>query len=142
MGTVPLRLLWLGVALGAIAAGAVGVVVPVLPTTPFLLVGAYAAARSSPRLHHWLLSHRIFGPFVRDWQAERAVSRRTKLTAFTTMAVSAVVLFFFSPSPWLAGGVTAFMTAVAAWLWTRPEPRTAGLGRPCAGGSGTRVTRR
>jgi len=130
MRTAPLRLLWLGVALGSIAAGALGVVVPVLPTTPFLLVGAYAAARSSPRLHRWLLAHRVFGPFVRDWQAERAVSRRAKLAALVTMTASAVVLFLFAPSPWLAVGVTAFMTAVAAWLWTRPAPRAEGRSSP------------
>jgi uncharacterized membrane protein YbaN (DUF454 family) len=116
------RLLGLALAAVSLALAAVGVVVPVLPTTPFVLVAAFAAARSSPRLHAWILRHRVFGPVVRDWRAHRAVSRRAKATASATMAVSAAVLFLASPSRTLAVAATAFMAAVASWLWLRPEP--------------------
>lgn len=116
------RLLWLALAAVSLALGAVGVVVPVLPTTPFVLVAAYAAARSSPRLHAWILRHRVFGPVVRDWRVHRAVSRRAKATASATMAVSAGVLFLAAPSILIAAAATAFMAAVASWLWLRPEP--------------------
>jgi uncharacterized membrane protein YbaN (DUF454 family) len=63
-----LRILWLVVACAAVAAGAAGILVPGLPTTPFLILGAFAAARSSPRLHAWLLGHRVFGRLIGDWQ--------------------------------------------------------------------------
>ena len=99
-------------------------VVPVLPTTPFLLLAAFAAARSSTRLHSWLLGHRLFGPLITDWQANRTVSRRAKAAATGTMAVSAVVLFTVGPSTWLALAVTALMAIVATWMWLRPEPGT------------------
>jgi uncharacterized membrane protein YbaN (DUF454 family) len=115
------RAFWLVIAVASLALGALGVVVPVLPTTPFVLVAAYAAARSSTRLHTWLLGHRIFGPAIVDWQAHRAVSRRAKLVASGTMAVSAALLFLFTPSTLLAVGVTAFMALVGTWLWLRPE---------------------
>jgi uncharacterized membrane protein YbaN (DUF454 family) len=117
----PVRAFWLVVAAASLGLGATGVVVPVLPTTPFLLVAAYAAARSSTRLHAWLLGHRVFGPAIVDWQAHRAVSRHAKLVASGTMAASAAVLFLFSPSTLLAVGVTAFMALVGTWLWLRPE---------------------
>lgn len=130
--TTPARALWLLLALASLALGAVGIVLPVLPTTPFLLLAAFAAARSSTRLHTWLLGHRVFGPVIRDWQASRAVSRRAKGAASATMSVSAVVLFVFAPSTWLAVGVTALMAAVATWLWLRPEPPRAATGRGAA----------
>jgi uncharacterized membrane protein YbaN (DUF454 family) len=117
----PVRAFWLVVAAASLGLGATGVVVPVLPTTPFLLVAAYAAARSSTRLHAWLLGHRVFGPAIVDWQAHRAVSRRAKLVASGTMAVSAALLFLFTSSTLLAVGVTAFMALVGTWLWLRPE---------------------
>lgn len=120
--TAPVRILWLLLAVTSLALGAVGVVLPVLPTTPFLLLAAFAAARSSTRLHTWLVEHRVFGPPIADWEAGRAVSRRAKTIASAAMAASAAVLFAAAPSLWLAAGVTAFMGAVAAWLWLRPEP--------------------
>ncbi|MCU0941086.1 MAG: YbaN family protein [Hydrogenophaga sp.] len=70
-------LLWLAgtVSLGL---GIVGVVLPGLPTTPFVLLAAACYARASPRLHRWLRAHRLFGPMVRDWETHRSLTRRTK----------------------------------------------------------------
>jgi uncharacterized membrane protein YbaN (DUF454 family) len=118
----PVRALWLVIAVASLSLGAVGVVVPVLPTTPFLLLAAYAAARSSTRLHAWLVGHRLFGPLITDWQENHTVSRRAKATATATMTASAVVLFVVGPSTWLALAVTALMATVATWLWLRAEP--------------------
>ena len=117
----PARALWLALAVACLGVGAAGVVVPLLPTTPFLLVAAYAASRSSARLHAWLLGHRLFGATIRRWQEHRAVARRAKLAASGTMAASAAVLFLVSPAP-LAAAATALMACVGAWLWLRPEP--------------------
>lgn len=120
--TTPTRILWFALALTSLGLGAIGVFLPVLPTTPFLLLAAYAAMRSSTRLHDWLLRHRVFGPLISDWQTHRAVNRRAKVVASATMAASAAVLFTIGPSIWLAMGITALMASVAAWLWLRPEP--------------------
>ena len=67
-----------------------GAVLPVLPTTPFVLAAAWAASRGSTRLHAWLLSHRLFGPMLADWEGSGAVSRRAKRVAVSTMAASSV----------------------------------------------------
>jgi hypothetical protein len=98
------------------------VVVPGLPTVPFVLLATFAAARGSQRLHAWLLAHRQFGPVIRDWQAQGAVSRRAKRLAAAMMAVCAVVMFVTAPKAWMAATGTAIMTVVAVWLWRRPEP--------------------
>lgn len=117
----PVRALWLTLAGVSLGAGALGIVVPLLPTTPFVLVAAYAAAKGSPRLHAWILRHRAFGPIVRDWQAGGAVTRKTKLVALATMSVSAAIAVLVTP-PAAAVAAIGSMTLVGAWLWRRPEP--------------------
>jgi uncharacterized protein len=108
----------------ALALGVVGIVVPGLPTTPFVLLAAWAAARGSTRLHRWMRAHRVFGPLIRDWEAHGAVSRRAKWTATLMMAASAVIFFLTAPRWWMAGIGTAIMALVAIWLWLRPEIRS------------------
>jgi hypothetical protein len=74
-------------------------------------------------LHAWLLAHRRFGPMIRDWQTQGAVSRRSKILAVLTMALCAVVMFLTAPKDWMAATGTSIMAVVAVWLWRRPEPR-------------------
>src|SRR5690606_17437892 len=93
MGTRPrFRWAWWLLAYASLGLGIVGVFVPGMPTTVFILVSAYAAARGSDRLHAWLLAHPRFGPLIRDWRAHGAVSRRAKWMATATMLACAVVL--------------------------------------------------
>lgn len=101
----------------------IGVVLPGVPATVFLLMAAWAAARSSPRLHAWLLDHRLFGPMLRDWENGHCVSRRAKWSAAATMAVGAVVLVWTAYRPWIAAAGIGCMAVVLAWLWRRPEPQ-------------------
>ena len=105
--------------------GVIGVVVPGLPTTPFILLAAWAAARSSPRLHMWLLKHRLFGPMVRDWQHGGAVSRRAKWSATIAMGICGLIIGFTAPRPWMTAVGLGCMALVLAWLWQRPEPAAA-----------------
>ena len=117
------RWAWWLLAYLALGLGIVGIVVPGLPTVPFVLLSAYAAARGSKKLHAWLLAHPRFGPIIRDWQAEGAVSRRAKWLATVMMAAAAIVMFLTAPRWWMAAAGTTIMAVVDAWLWTRPEPR-------------------
>ena len=119
-----LRWAWWLLAWASLALGVVGIVVPGLPTVPFILLSAYAAARGSDRLHAWLLAHRRFGPLIRDWQAHGAVSRRAKWLATATMALASALMFLTAPRWWMAATGTAIMLAVGTWLWCRPEPGT------------------
>lgn len=116
------RWAWWLLAYASLGLGIVGIVVPGLPTVPFVLLSAYAAARGSQRLHRKLLAHAQFGPMIRDWQAHRAVSRRAKVLAVSMMAACAVLLFLTAPRGWMAVAGTAIMAIVGIWLWSRPEP--------------------
>ena len=115
------RILWLTLAYVSLGIGIVGIVLPVLPTTPFVLLSAFAADRGSPRLHAWLLGHRVFGPPIRDWRESRSVSRRGKVAAVTVMSLSLVIMIFAAPLFATVIGGT-IMATVATWLWMRPEP--------------------
>ena len=115
-----LRWAWWLLAWLSLALGVVGIVVPGLPTVPFVLLSAFAAARGSQRLHARLLADPRFGPMIRDWQAHGAVSRRAKWLASSMMAASGALLLAIAP-PLSAGVAIACMGAVAMWLWRRPE---------------------
>ncbi len=117
------RVLWWLLAYASLALGIVGIVVPGLPTVPFVLLAAYAAARGSECLRARLLADPRFGPVIRDWEREGAVSRRAKRLATAMMPICAVLLFATAPRAWMAGIGTLAMALVAAWLWRRPEPR-------------------
>ena len=119
------RWFWLLLAYACLALGVIGIFLPGLPTTPFVLLAAYAAARGSKRLHAWLLAHRVFGPMIRDWEASGAVSRRAKYWAIGTMALCAAVFFLTAPKWWMAATGTGIMGIVGTWLGLRAEPAAA-----------------
>ena len=118
----PVRWLLLAFAVLCLALGIVGIVVPGLPTTVFILMAAWAAARSSPRLYRWLWNHRLFGPLLRNWAQGGKVSRRAKWSAAIVMAISAAILLLVGPRGWVLGVALAGMAGVLLWLWRRPEP--------------------
>ncbi len=103
----------------------VGVIVPGLPTVPFLLVAAWAGARGSNRLHAWLEAHPQFGPSLRAWREEGAVPARAKLLAVVTLLLSWGLLVWHTEAPWVPLGAGLFFTAIAVFLLTRPAPRQA-----------------
>lgn len=70
-----------------VALGAVGAVLPLLPTTPFLLLAAACFAKSSPKCHQWLLSSKLFGPILTNWQQNKCVTKRTKIIALSSIAL-------------------------------------------------------
>jgi uncharacterized membrane protein YbaN (DUF454 family) len=108
-----------------IVLGVIGIVVPVLPTVPFLLVAAWAASRSSPRLHRWLLSHPRFGRPLREWEEAGVVPRGAKWLATVMISISSVAVVVLAPAGWrpLVFLGLAVVVAVLVWLWRRPERR-------------------
>ena len=119
-----MRLLYLAIGWLAVALGAIGALLPVMPTVPFLLVAVWCFSRSSPRLEQWLLNHRTLGPPLTNWRREGAISARAK-----TMAVSLIVAsygFFWyrtQPSPLLAVIVGLVLAGSVTFILTRPLPK-------------------
>ena len=113
--------LWRALALASVGLGMVGVVVPGLPTVPFLLLGAWAAGKGWPRFEAWLLAHPRWGPTIRRWRDHGAVPRRAKWAATVMMLASSVVLVLSAVPTFVKVGVPLLMACVAIWLWRRPE---------------------
>lgn len=122
----PARWLLAAFALLCLVLGLIGVVVPGMPTTVFILLAAWAAARSSPQLHGWLMAHSLFGPMLKDWQNGGTVSRRAKRSATRVMGLCALLLPLTAAPVWVVCLSLGSMGTVLVWLWRRPEPGPAG----------------
>lgn len=106
-----------------VALAIVGVVLPGLPTTPFVLLAAWAASRGSRRLHDWLQDHPRFGPALADWREQRAVSNRAKMLAAALLIVSWAVMLWRGTPGWLLVLLAVLFVGVAGFVLTRPRPR-------------------
>lgn len=116
-----MRLIWVFLGGLFLVLGLVGAVLPVLPTTPFMLLAAGCFAKSSPRLHGWLLQHPTFGPPIRNWEENGAISRPAKRLAVGSM----VAVFGLSALFGLAGQLLfaqgALITIGCLFVLTRPD---------------------
>lgn len=117
-----LRRLWLAGGALSLLLGIVGIALPVLPTTPFVLLAAFCFARGSARWEHWLVNHRHFGPMVRNWRERRAVPLVAKRLATVTMAASSAWAWLTLAAPWRYVPAVCCV-AVAIWLWRLPSSR-------------------
>jgi uncharacterized membrane protein YbaN (DUF454 family) len=105
----------------------IGALVPVMPTTIFLILAAWSFGRSLPRVEAWMLGHPRFGPVLRNWREHGAMPRRAKWMACAGMAFGYVLFFIGSqPGIWLATGVAGLMIGCAVYVVMRPEPKEAG----------------
>lgn len=116
-----IRALWLAGGLVSLALGAMGVFLPLVPTVPFMLLAALCFARSSERLHAWLLSHPTFGLPIADWQERGAISARAKRLATVAVAATFAISVALGLKPWILATQGTVLAAVALFLWTRPD---------------------
>lgn len=89
------RALWLSIGLVCVGLGAIGLVLPILPTTPFLLAAAACFCKSSPRMYNWLLTNKWFGEYIKNYREGRGLPTRTKITALTVLWATIVVSIVF-----------------------------------------------
>ncbi|MCG6121412.1 MAG: YbaN family protein [Microvirga sp.] len=118
-----MRRLYRSAAYASLALGAIGVVAPVLPTTPFVILAAWCFARSDPHLAEKLYEHPTFGPYLRNWRDEGAIPLRAKVMAIGAMAASFVISVITVPFAWVPFVLGPIMAAVAIWIATRPRPK-------------------
>ncbi|MEQ9519897.1 MAG: YbaN family protein [Parvibaculum sp.] len=102
--------------------GAIGIVLPIMPTTVFLLIALWAFARSSPTLHMWLLENPYLGPYIVDWEKYGAIPLRAKIMAFVMMSASFTWLSLGTNAPkYVVIGVGVTLVSVATYVLTRPN---------------------
>jgi uncharacterized membrane protein YbaN (DUF454 family) len=107
--------------LGAAALAVAGVALPILPTTPFLLVSAWAFARSSPRLEAWLRDHPRLGPPLRNWEQRRAIPRRAKAVAVASLPLSVLLVHSAGADLAVTAAVGIALAGVGGWILSRPS---------------------
>ena len=116
-----MRIVWVSLGLLSLVLGVVGAAVPLLPTVPFLLLAAFCFARSSERLHAWLLGHPNFGPVIDDWNARGAISPRVKLISTVSILAVFGLSVVMGLRPLILGIQALVLACVAVFIWTRPN---------------------
>lgn len=119
-----MKFLWITIGTLSLTLGVIGIFLPVLPTTPLILLAGFCWAKSSDRLYQKLLQHHLFGKMIHNWQQHRAVPSRAKYLAISMMSLSVIGLFYRF---W--GGekivfviiITIFCLSVAIWMWRLPD---------------------
>ncbi len=124
-----LRQLYLCVGYGSLAVAVLGVVLPLLPTTPFLLLAVWAFSRSDPRLVEWVLRQPYLGPLLRDWREEGAIPLSAKCFALATLITSWLLVATTATTALVPIILGAVMGSVAVYIVTRPLPGRSRVGR-------------
>jgi uncharacterized membrane protein YbaN (DUF454 family) len=115
-------LLWRIAGAISLALGAIGIFVPVLPTTPFVLLASFCFARGSPALHRWLFANQAFGPMLREWDEHRSIPYRTKIAAIAMMSTSLAASIAFAVDPtWLQVTLALLGIALAIRIYRIPS---------------------
>ncbi|MFP1867276.1 DUF454 family protein [Lonsdalea quercina] len=104
----------------AVVLATLGVVLPLLPTTPFLLLAAWCFARSSPRFHHWLLHRSWFGGYLRHWQQHRALPPGVKVKALAVIVATFALSIWMINIPWVRGLLLVVMACLLIFMWRLP----------------------
>jgi len=115
-----LRAVFLALGILSLLLGVIGIFLPILPTTPFILLAAGCFARGSERLHSWLLAQRLAGPIIRNWELHRSVPPWVKPWAFMMMVVSFGVSIVLMDSLWHRVILAVIAAIIAVFLWLIP----------------------
>ena len=125
--SLTVRVVFLALGTLFVALGIAGIFLPVLPTTPFMLLAATCYARASTRFYNWLLNNRMFGPTILEWRRYRSIPYRVKWTAIVLMGVTlSISIVYFVPWPELQVALAIFGILLGTYLYnipSRDQPR-------------------
>ena len=122
-----MKYFWIGLGWTCVGLGVAGAFLPLLPTTPFILLAAFSFSRGSQRLHDWIISHNAFGPMIHNWYNDRTIARRVKVYATLSIAVVFAFSWWMQVPQWALAAQAAVLCVVLAVLWSRPEPKVASM---------------
>ncbi|MBU2533442.1 MAG: YbaN family protein [Alphaproteobacteria bacterium] len=115
------RSLWKAAGVLSLAIGLIGIVVPLLPTTPFVLLAAYCFQKGSDRLHRWLLEHPRFGPLIHEWRERGAIPPRAKRNAVIALVAVLALSWLLGAGNGILAIQAVVLSAVALFILTRPH---------------------
>ncbi len=116
-----LRILLVILGTAFVIVGIVGIFLPILPTTPFMLLAAACYAKSSKRFYNWIMNNRVFGPIIREWRLYRAIPKRAKIFAMLLIVLTfGSSIFFFVPILWLKILLAIFCLTMLYFMWRIP----------------------
>ncbi|MCB1583802.1 MAG: YbaN family protein [Xanthomonadales bacterium] len=121
MAFKPQRWLYWLIAFVSLLLGLIGVFLPVLPTTPFIILAMWAASKCSPRLAAWIESHPQLGPMIHSWQQNRAIPLFAKCLATIMMSLSLFILWYRGYGPWFLGIMLLIIGLLLAYIWSKPH---------------------
>ena len=108
----------------SVGLGIAGIVLPLVPTTPFVILAAWCFAKSSPELRDRLVNSRLLGPSLRNWERDRAIARRAKVSASVLMTFVVLLSVVLQVPTWIIVIQVLVAVCVLTFLWTRPEPQS------------------
>ncbi|MEM9576928.1 MAG: YbaN family protein [Pseudomonadota bacterium] len=115
------RVFWSAAGCLAVGLGAVGAALPILPTTPFIILGAFCFAKGSPGLSRALRHHSVFGPIIAEWHQHRAIAPRYKIIAHVMMAAALMLSVLMGVSTWILLIQVLSMAAASTYILSRPN---------------------
>ncbi len=119
MGAEAVRALWFALGGASLVLGILGALLPLLPTTPFIILAAFCFAKCSPTLHARLLRSPTFGPAIRNWRERRAISKRGKIASVAAMSVSLILSFALGAELAIVGVQALVLSGAASFILTR-----------------------
>ena len=116
------RWVFLGIGWCFFGLGVLGAFLPILPTTPFMIIALWAFSQSSERFRSWLYNHRVFGPPLQRWHEHRVISASAKMASVGAMSASLAYLVFFAETPLPVLAATGALMLFGAWyILTKPS---------------------
>lgn len=116
-----IKYIWLLLGLTTLGLAVLGVILPLLPTVPFLLLAAFFFAKSSERLHSWLLNHHLFGTMISDWHDRGAINKKAKYFATLSIALVLAISIVLALKPLILTIQIILLSLVMLFIWTRPN---------------------
>ncbi|WP_406647292.1 YbaN family protein [Aliisedimentitalea scapharcae] len=116
-----MRFVYAGLGLLCVALAVIGIVLPLLPTVPFLLLAAFLFANSSDRLHNWILEHNIFGPLIEDWRSSGSIRPGAKKAATVSIAAVFALSLILGVPTYVVVIQAVVLGCVLVFIWSRPN---------------------